>query len=131
VRRVKNPNRCVLLGLGAGAGAGPLLVLRALRSCWTSCVGPRADARVAGGNEEDGFGEGIRAGGFAEALILDLEVCAGKVLDSEEGVRLCNDRKFIMLLWITGDGPRSPDISGVPSLLGLDGRLPVGIDTGD
>lgn len=30
-----------------------------------------------------------------------------------------------------GDGPRSPDNSGVPSLLGLDGRLDVGIDAGD
>ena len=36
-----------------------------------------------------------------------------------------------MLLWMIGDGPRSPDISGVPSLLGLGGRLAVGTDAGD
>lgn len=36
-----------------------------------------------------------------------------------------------MLLWMIGDGPRSPDSSGVPSLLGLDGRLADGIGTGD
>ena len=32
---------------------------------------------------------------------------------------------------MTGDGSRSPWISGVPSLLGLDGRLEVGGDTGE
>jgi hypothetical protein len=131
VRRVKNPNRGALLGLGAETGSGPLLVLRALRSCWMSGVGPRAGARVAGGNEEDELGEGIREDGFVGTLILDFDVGTGTILDSEEGVRLCDAGKFIMLLWIIGDGPRSPDISGVPSLLGLDGRLPVGCDTGD
>jgi hypothetical protein len=128
VRRVKKPNRWVLLGLGAGAG--PLLVLRVFWSCWMSGVGPRA-RRVAGGNEEDGFGEGIREDGFAGKLILDFATGADTVFESDELVRLCGDGKLSMLLWIIGEGPRSPDISGVPSLLGLDGRLAVGIDAGD
>lgn len=36
-----------------------------------------------------------------------------------------------MLLWMIGDGPRSPDSSGAPSLLGLDGLLVDGIEIGD
>jgi hypothetical protein len=74
VRRVKNPNLEVLLGLGAGAGvgAGPVLVLRGFRSCWKSGVGPRTCALVAVGNAEAGFGEGFRDEGLADVLLLDL-----------------------------------------------------------
>jgi hypothetical protein len=67
---------------------------------------------------------------LAGILILDL-VVVRPVLDSEDVVLLWWEGKLSILLWIIGDGPRSPDISGVPSLLGLDGRLAVGIEAGD
>ena len=52
-------------------------------------------------------------------------------LTSIELVRLCAVGKLDKLLCTIGDGPRSPTISGVPSLLGLLGRLKAGGDTGD
>jgi hypothetical protein len=52
-------------------------------------------------------------------------------LTSIELVRLCAVGKLDMLLCTIGDGSRSPTISGVPSLLGLLGRLKAGGDTGD
>ena len=130
MRRVKNPNRELLLELGAWAeaGLGPVLVLLGFRSC-VSGVGPRAAARVTTGNAEEGFGEGFRED--IGAGTPNLELAAVVVLDSVDTVRLWWDGKFSMLLWIIGEGPRSPDSSGVPSLLGLEGLLPVGIVTGD
>jgi hypothetical protein len=64
-------------------------------------------------------------------LIFDFPTCADAIFESDELVRLWGDGKFSILLWMIGDGPRRPDISGVPSLLGLDGRLAVGNDAGN
>jgi hypothetical protein len=131
VRRVKKPNLEVLLGLGAGAGACTALDLRVFRSFWTSGVGPRVGTRVVGGNADDGFGDGSRETGFVGTVIFDLTTGDGAFLDSVDPVRLCELGKCIILLWMTGDGPRSPRSSGVPSRLGLDGRLGAGSAPGD
>ena len=45
--------------------------------------------------------------------------------DSDEAVRLWVDGKLVILLWMIGDGSRSPVISDVPSLLGLEGLREV------
>lgn len=88
VRRVKNPNLEVLLGLGAVVGAGPLLVLLVFRSSCKSGVGPRDTDRAGGGNAEDGFGDGSLEGCFAGVVVLDLNVDAMAILDSDDVLRL-------------------------------------------
>lgn len=93
VRRVKNPNREVLFGLGAGAGTGPELTLRVVLSSWRSGVGPRDVERVAGGKADEGLGDGSREDGFAGVVVLDLMVDASAILDSDDALRLWWDGK--------------------------------------
>lgn len=131
VRRLKKPNRAVLLGLGAGTGAGSVLDLRANLSLCASGVGPRETPDAAGGIDEDGPGDGMREGAFAGTPARDLEAGPTPALDSVELVLLCVEGNAIMLLCIIGDGPRMPIISGVPSRLGLAGRRMAGRATGD
>lgn len=136
VRRVKKPNLEVFEGLGAGAGRGTVLVRRLSRSFWMSGVAPRVGLRVTGGNAVDGLGEGRREDGLngrPDLLLVDAAAAAAVApnFESVELVRLWGAGKFIILLCMTGEGPRSPIISGVPSLLGLDGRLEAGRVTGD
>jgi hypothetical protein len=125
-RRLKKPNLAALLGLGTGAGAGRVLDLLASCSFCMSGVEPRESPR----EPDVGPGEGIRDGVFAGTAIRDREAGLGPDLESEDPVRLCEEGNIVMLLWTTGEGPRSPRISGVPSLLGLDGRRSVDDDAG-
>lgn len=131
VRLLKKPNLADLLGLGAGAGAGMVLDLRFSLSFGTSGVVPRTGPRSAGDALGAGPGEGILDGAFIWTAGRGLVVGATPCLDSVEPVRLCDEGKDIMLLWIIGEGPRRPMISGVPSRLGRDGRRVVCAETGD
>jgi hypothetical protein len=131
VRRLKKPNLAILLGLGAGTCVGSVLDLRPSRSLCTSGVGPRVDTCETGSVPDIGPGDGIREGAFVGTPILDFAAGPCPILDSVELVRLCIDGNAIMLLWITGDGPRNPISSGVPSRLGLAGRRMGGSETGD
>jgi hypothetical protein len=131
VRRLKKPNLAVLLGLAAGAGAGSVLDLRASRSLWRSGVSPRGGARDSGAAVDVGPGDGIREGAFVGTPTRDRAAGAEPFLDSAEGVRLWEEGKAIMLLCITGDGPRMPMISGVPSRLGRVGRRLGGNGAGE
>lgn len=124
VRREKKPNLDVLLVVGGGAGLGSVFERGLSALVCTSGVGPRVGAREAGVNPDVrlGLGDGLREDGFAEIPNLALPPGITPVLDSVDVVRLCDDGKLLMLLWITGDGPRNRlGISGVPSLLGLTG----------
>lgn len=119
MRRVKKPNLDGLLGLGAEVGSV------CDRRFSISGVLPRVGTRDGGANPEVrlGLGDGLRdedLEGMPNLLLLLVET------DPNDGVRLCDDGKLDMLLWITGDGPRRPIISKVPSLLGLEGLLPAG-----
>lgn len=130
VRRPKKPNLGVFPGLGAGAGAGSVLDRRVSRSPWLSGVFPRV------GTRDNGRAPGVALMGAREDRLVGAPgrtfvVDPNPSLASIELVRLCEVGKLVMLLCTIGDGPRSPTISGVPSLLGLFGRFDAGGDTGD
>ena len=80
-------------------------------------------SREGGGKIEEmlGFGEGLREDCLEGAPNLLLLLMAVLAVESVDVVRLCEKGKLIMLLWMIGEGPRNPSISGVPSLLGLIG----------
>ena len=75
-----------------------------------------------------GLGDGFREDDFDGIPNLVLLLVVKPILDSVELVRLCDDGKLDMLLWITGDGPRSPGISTVPFRLGRLGLPNTGTD---
>lgn len=129
MRREKKPN--LFPGLGAGAGAGSVLERRVSRSFWLSGVVPRFRALEVEGMLDVGTGEGLRDAVLTGTAIRLFAIESEPNLESVELVRLWWLGKLAMLLCMIGDGSRSPCISGVPSLLGLDGLLELGGDTGE
>ena len=77
-----------------------------------------------------GFGDGLREDCLDGIPNLVLLLVAILVDDPPDVVRLCDDGKLIMLLWMIGEGPRNPVISGVPSLLGRLGLRKPAVDNG-
>jgi hypothetical protein len=69
-----------------------------------------------------GLGEGLREEALDGIPNRVFPVMETPVAEPSDGVRLWGEGKLLILLWTTGDGPRSPTISDVPSLLGRDGR---------
>jgi hypothetical protein len=85
-----------------------------------SGVSPRFGTRETGANPDArvGLGDGLREDGLEGMPKRDFPVTAIPAVELAEGVRLCDDGKLLILLWIMGDGPRSPAISEAPFLLG-------------
>jgi len=131
VRRLKNPNLVGFEELGSVADKETVLSCRFPWSLDMSGVAPRVGKRVTGANDEDGLGEERREEGFNGSL--DLAFIAGLCanFDSAELLRPCEEVTLTVLPRTTGEGPRSPLTSGVPYLLGMEGRLDADNDTGD
>lgn len=68
-----------------------------------------------------GLGDGLREEALEGIPNRLFPMIEAPVTEPSDGARLWGEGTLLILLWTMGDGPRSPTISEVPSLLGRDG----------